>query len=309
MIRKLGYFIVLCLLFAVCNSLSIYGQNNLTGTEDSIRPGRLTLVISVESAVAAGALIGLNELWYKDYPRSSFHFFDDSREWLQMDKAAHTFTSYQLGRLGYSCLRWTGLSENKSAWYGGSMGSMYMIIIEILDGFSKEWGFSWTDFLANTAGSSLFIGQQLGWHEQRLLIKHSYHPSPYASYRPDLLGENLPEKILKDYNGTTFWLCASIGSFLKSEKKFPHWICLSLGYSAEGLLGGNSNPDSYNGDPLPCYDRNRRFLLTADIDFTQIPTRSKALKTFFSILNVFKVPFPAIEINSKGKIKGHYFYF
>src|ERR1035437_5176023 len=101
------------------------------------------------TASAATAYIGtmylLNQYWYKDYPRSAFHFFDDNGEWKQMDKCGHVFNSYKLSQLGYSMNRWTGVSENKSVWIGGSIGVAYMSIIEILDGFSKEWGFSYGD--------------------------------------------------------------------------------------------------------------------------------------------------------------------
>ena len=299
---------VLMLAMMFCLSASIRAQD--IGKEgDTLHTGRFAAVVATESVIAAGSFVGLSELWYKDYPRSSFHFFDDNNEWLQTDKVAHSFTSYQLGRLGYSTLRWTGLNEKKSAWYGGTMGSAYLLVIEILDGFSKEWGFSWGDFLANSLGTSLFMGQQLGWHEQRIFLKYSYHPSKYAEYRPDLLGSGPLQRLIKDYNGITFWLSTSPGAYLKPETKFPKWIAFSVGYSAEGMLGGRVNPDEYNGSPLPDFDRNRRFFLSADIDFTRIPTRSKVLRTVFSVLNTIKVPFPALEINSKGKVKGHYFYF
>jgi hypothetical protein len=226
-----------------------------------------------------------------------------------MDKMGHIFNSYQIGRLGYSTLRWSGVNNKNSAWCGGSMGLMYLSIIEILDGFSSEWGFSWGDFASDIAGSSLFIGQQLSWHEQRISLKLSYYPSEYAKYRPDLLGKDPVQRLIKDYNGMTFWLSGSIGSFIKPEKKFPPWICVSFGYSAGGLLGGRTNPTVYSGTALPSFNRTRRFFLSADIDFTRIPTRSKALKIIFFALNSIKIPFPALEINSLGKIKGHYLYF
>jgi hypothetical protein len=300
---------VIPVLLTACLLLSGFARGQSAEAGDTLRKGRLAIVLTTEAAVAAATLVGLNELWYKDYPRSSFHFFNDNAEWLQMDKGGHVFNSYQIGRLGHATLRWTGLSDKKSAWVGGSLGSMYLLIIEVLDGFSNEWGFSGGDFAGDIAGSALFISQQLGWHEQRISLKLAYHPSKYAQYRPDLLGSNHIERLIKDYNGESFWLSASIGSFMKPEKKFPRWICVSVGYSAEGMLGGRTNPAVYNDKPLPSFERNRRFFLSADIDFTKIPTRSKALKIVFFALNTIKIPFPALEINSKGSLKGHYIYF
>ena len=34
------------------------------------------------------------------YPKSKFHFINDNREWLQMDKFGHAMTSYYTGYLG-----------------------------------------------------------------------------------------------------------------------------------------------------------------------------------------------------------------
>ena len=43
------------------------------------------------------ALVGFNELWYKNYPKSNFHFVNDNSSWLQMDKFGHAATSYYGG--------------------------------------------------------------------------------------------------------------------------------------------------------------------------------------------------------------------
>lgn len=271
----------------------------------TFKPGRFSAVLGTESALATVTLIGLNELWYKDYPRSSFHFFNDNQEWLQMDKIGHAWTAYQLSQFGYSTLRWSGVKENKSAWYGGLTGMSYQMIIEILDAFSSEWGFSTGDFAGNLGGSVLFTTQQLLWKEQRFTFKYSYHYSPYAVNNPELLGSNRMERLLKDYNGQTYWLSCSPGSFLKKESRFPRWIAVSLGYSAEGMLGGRDN------NAVPGFEntlRSRRFLLSADIDFSKIPVKKKFWHTVLCVVNVLKVPFPAIEINSHKGFQGHWIY-
>ena len=41
---------------------------------------------------------GLYNLWYKNYPQTSFHFFNDIEEWNYMDKAGHIYSSYQVAR-------------------------------------------------------------------------------------------------------------------------------------------------------------------------------------------------------------------
>jgi len=201
------------------------------------------------------------------------------------------------------------LSQNKAAIYGSLLGFAYLPNIEILDGFSSQWGFSLGDFSSNTAGCLLFLGQQLAWKEQRFAMKYSFHQSNFAQYRPNLLGINLIQNMVKDYNGQTYWLSGNISSFLPKTSKFPKWINVALGYGAEGMLGASSNPDSLNHEALPHYERYRQFYLSLDIDFTRIPTRSKPLKALLTIFSFIKVPFPALEYNTRGKFNFHPFYF
>ena len=58
---------------------------------------------SIEAAVIS--LVGINEVWYKNYARSDFHFFDDLKEWNGMDKIGHACTSYQLNKISHSLFK------------------------------------------------------------------------------------------------------------------------------------------------------------------------------------------------------------
>jgi hypothetical protein len=302
---------------------SIKSQNNIQKSSDTIHQQkdidslhndepfstkRLTTVIVAGASLYAASMTGLYQLWYKKYPQSKFHFFNDNDEWLKMDKMGHFTTAYYISKAGYGSLKWTGLSENKSILYGGGIGIFYLTVVEILDGFSSQWGFSPGDMTANTLGSSLFIGQQLLWHEQRIQWKWSYHHSPYAKYRPDLLGDKFQEQWLKDYNGQTYWLSANIKSFLQKGNKFPAWLNLAVGYGAEGMTGAARNSTVYNGNPVPPFERYRQFYISGDIDLSRIKTSSKTLNMILNAIGFIKFPFPALEF-SRGKTKFHPLYF
>ncbi|MFK7833950.1 MAG: DUF2279 domain-containing protein [Winogradskyella sp.] len=260
-------------------------------------------MVITETALATATLVGLNQLWYADYPRSKFQTLDDSGEWLQMDKMGHVFSSYQLGRLGANALSWAGVSKKNQLIYGSTLGLGFLTAVEVLDGFSEEWGFSWTDMAANAAGTGLHVGQELLWDEQRILLKYSFQRTQFAQQRPNILGSGLSEEFLKDYNGQTYWLSANINSFLKTET-IPNWLNIAFGYGADGMLTGNPNDLSVLNQ-----NRTRQYYLSLDVDLTRIKTNSHVLKSIFDVLNVIKLPFPAIEINSNGRIKGHYIYF
>lgn len=271
---------------------------------------RLIPVIATETVLTTTSLILLNNLWYKDYPRSGFLFFNDNNEWLLMDKFGHTTTSYRIAGTGYYLLKWSGVKENKAIWYGTATGFAYLTAIEVLDGFSKEWGFSPGDEIANIIGPSLFIGQQFLWNDQRLKLKWSFHQTGFSKYRPDLLGKNLAENVLKDYNGQTYWLSVNINSFLSQDSEFPAWLNIALGYGADGMLGARTNPTIYQGNILPTYKRGRQLYVSADIDLSKIKTKSAFLKTILNVLGFLKIPMPALEYNfSNNMFKGYYLYF
>jgi len=247
--------------------------------------------------------VGLNQLWYADFERSKFQTIDDNNEWLQMDKLGHVFTSYQLGKHGAQLLNWSGVSERDQLLYGATLGFAFLTAVEVFDGYSEEWGFSWGDILANGTGTGLYIGQELLWKEQRIALKYSFHQTKYAKQRPDKLGETFLEQILKDYNGQTYWLSANLHSFFK-ESKIPKWLNLAIGYGADGILTGTKDIDS---QVLTSNQRYRQYYLSFDLNLNKIRTNSKFLRSVFDVFNMIKIPFPTLEFNEKGTVF-HLFY-
>ena len=126
------YFAVTGISFVKADTLSFFAP------APTLNKKRVVLVTTTQSALYGGSLIGLNELWYKNYPRSSFHFFNDNTEWFQMDKAGHVFSSYNVGFAGIELLKWSGVTRKKAIWYRGSVGFVYLGIIEVLNGFSSQ---------------------------------------------------------------------------------------------------------------------------------------------------------------------------
>ena len=292
-------------IFCVNSVLSQTEQTSFFTPSDTLNVKRRNAVIITESTLGGITLLGLNQLWYADYERSKFHTINDNSEWYQMDKLGHTFTAYHLGRFGAQTLNWAGVSKKNQLIYGGSLGFMFLTGVEVLDGFSEEWGFSWGDFAANAAGSGLFIGQELLWEEQRISLKYSFNRTRFASQNSNKLGNGILEEILKDYNGQTYWLSANLHSFFK-ESKLPKWLNVAVGYGIDGLLYGESNLQQLN---FPNQKRSRQFYLSLDVDLTKIETKSEFLKQVFNVFNVVKIPFPTLEINGNGKLVGHFVYF
>ena len=297
------------LLISICSFSGLSGQSKLDHflkPSDTLNLQRRNTVVISEAIALTGTLVALNQAWYSDYKKSSFHLKNDNAQWLQMDKAGHVFSSYQMGRFGAELLDWSGASQKSQLIYGSTLGLGFLTVVEVFDGHSSEWGFSWGDMVANASGTALYVSQELLWNEQRIVPKFSFHTTPYASARPNVLGESLNEQILKDYNGQTYWLSGNIHSFFK-DSKIPKWLNVAVGYGAEGMITGE---DAFvNTIFFPEKTRIRQFYLSFDVNLTRIETKSHTLKTLFSIFNTIKIPAPTFEINSSGKSKFHALYF
>lgn len=311
--RKINYSVIIAFLtFLPGTNTAQDSIHENSGKLRGIRDReRKWIVASGHAAMWGGTFIALNKAWYQGYDKSGFHLFDDGGEWNQMDKAGHIWTAYQLSRASGATWKWAGATASGATWLGGASAMAFQSIIELQDAYSKKWGFSWWDMGANIAGTGIFISQQLGWKEQRVLVKLGYWPMDYPAgledRRNELFGKGEVGRLLKDYNGQAYWLSANVRSFFPGAK-FPAWLNLAIGYGSDLMVGGMQNCWTTEEGVEMDYtylQRVRRYYLSADIDLTRIPTRSKLLRSIFFAVNSIKVPAPAVEFNSQGKFRFH----
>ena len=274
----------------------------------------------------AGASVAMWQAWYKDFPITGFHTFDDSKEWRGMDKFGHAQAAYAHSYYTFKGARWTGMDRRKAMWTGIGVALGIQSTVEIMDGFSEEWGFSVTDMAFNVLGAGTFAAQELLWKEQRILIKVSstrprYPNLPIYSVEggqetslreraDELFGSTPSEVFLKDYNAMTIWASFNVKSFAKKKEnnRFPEWLNLALGIGAGNIYGGFRNEWTgvdgggfvLNGDEFPRYTQ---MFLAPDIDFSRIPARQKWLKILLTTLNWVKLPSPVMEVNTQGEVK------
>ena len=281
-------------------------MNYSFGQEDTYNK-KISKVIIIDAATYSTVNTGLYFLWYKNYKQSRFHWFDDSNEWLQVDKFGHSFSSYYMSRIINQELLWAGIDNKRSTRLASSIGFAVTSTIEIYDGFSDKWGASWSDLSANFIGSSLFLLQEEIWQEQRITPKFSFQKTVFTDIRPNTLGSNIAENILKDYNGQTYWLSVNINSF-SNNSRIPKWLNLSFGYGANGMLGGKNNNITLNNIYYGTQSRERQFYLSFDIALDRIKTKSKFANKILKTFNVIKIPLPALELRS-GNLYYHWMCF
>ncbi|MDX1904970.1 MAG: DUF2279 domain-containing protein [Thermonemataceae bacterium] len=292
--------------FIICWSfLLFFAQIGYTQTDSlpKINKKRLVGVVGGSVVLYGGTLIGLNEVWYKNNPRTNFHFFDDNAQWRKMDKFGHSYSAYHFSRISTEVFTWTGLQRNRAAFWGAVSSQVMMTTIEILDGYSEAYGASWGDLAANFSGALLWWGQHQIWGKPHLHLKFSFQQSPYAAFRPNVLGKNLQEQILKDYNGQTYWLSVDMAHLLR-KKKYPTWLNLSVGIGANEMIYAREAENKKNG-----FQSYQQYYLGLDFHLEGIKTKNKLLKKLFWALGTIRLPAPTLEYNSKQGLLWHWIKF
>jgi hypothetical protein len=288
--------------------LNLNAQLNL----DSIKihqKNSIYLAFGSASTYAASMTL-LYKTWYEPYSNGKFHFFNDLNEWQGMDKLGHITTSLWLSQWMFQNAKLLNLSDNNAYKCAIGVPLAYMTTIEIFDGFSSGWGFSISDFAANTLGIGMFYLQQRIWNEQKFTLKLSWKNNQLAQYRPELLGNSFSEQALKNYNAQIYWVSFPIKDmFLKRESKFPNYINIAIGYGGNGMVGAKENIWTQNGiyNDYSNIKRFKEWRLSFDIDLRRIPLKGKAWKFFTSTFAWLKIPFPSISFSNEQKFKFHSF--
>jgi hypothetical protein len=290
------------------NSLPSLGTKNYLlkdGTtwrdNDSLIGMRLYGILGAVTLVDLAGYQRLKELWY-DWPTTSFHainFADDFEKYKWMDKMGHFLHAYFASNLFSRGYRWAGLEGNKSVWYGALSGWLWMLQIEIADGFFTEWGFSWGDLIANSAGSGFSLLQQLYPDEfGGIQPKISYRRS--KALKEDRYNNNA-KSIIDDYEGMTFWLTVNVYHYLpkKIQEQCPQWLAplgIAIGHSAKGIA---NHPQG----------GVREIFLGLDFDLRKIPLddESEIVRFLKSELNIIRLPLPAVKLTPNGVWYGLYF--
>jgi hypothetical protein len=181
-----------------------------------------------------------------------------------------------------------GYQPRQILFWGSLSGFLWQAPIELFDGFSPRYGASYYDLVFNALGSGVAAANYALWKEQKILLKFSFFPSPFAQQAPALLGKGVSQ-VLKDYNGQTYWLSFPV----YSKAKWLHW---AMGMGGSGMVGGYGR----EGAEKIAQRERRKFFIGPDFRFSAIPTPKKYLKTLFFILDAIRLPLPTLEIDRKG---------
>ncbi len=241
----------------------------------------------------------MTQHFFRDYPYGKFHLKQDWKTWRGMDKFYHNYGSYQMSALFYQANKLSGFDSIKALNLAFLESTLFSTTKEFADGHIDIGGWSWYDILMNFTGNSLFYSQQRFLGKQKIYYKYSYFSSDLQKYNPTVLGTSYKNYWLKDYNGETFWLSTALGDWNLTGNKWLKPLGICVGYGANNLIEEWDNPSSFT------QPRYSQYYLGLDINWQQIQTNNKVLKTVFFLLNRFRFPLPSLEINSLGKLQFH----
>ncbi len=291
----------------VPESLFVYGNQprytmtgNLPYLNSHAKPVNIAIVGGIYAAIFyAQHSVQQSDVWKETGP---FHFYEDIQYALWVDKFGHFYGGYSTSYVFTEGLITSGLSWEMSNIIGSVLGLGYMSYIEVLDGYSKGFGFSPSDFYADVLGSGFFLAQYY------FPILQNFNPK-FMYVNPDWVDEKhrVPhESFIDDYSTQTFWMTINIQNLFGGVVKeyVPDWLELAIGYTAYSLC------DPYNPECDPKVSQkvsdaawgNRKIIISIDYNIVKLlPDGHPFWNWFKQNFKLFKLPSPAIEIGINGR--------
>lgn len=245
-----------------------------------------------------------------------FHIQEDIQYSLFLDKFGHFYGGYSTSYLLGEMLQLAGFSWDAATIWGSALGLSYMTYIEVLDGYSKDFGFSPSDFYADIAGSAFYIAQHY------VPILQNFSPK-FEYVNPKWLGEldrKPHDSFIDNYSAQAFWMSVNIRNLFGGVVKeyCPEWINLSIGYAVYSLSGTYQKEDGtwdyYYPENLShrvnsVTAGNRKLIIALDYDLSKLlPDGPPFWNWMKQSLNLFKLPAPAVEFGFEGKTKVYLLY-
>ncbi|MBC8124526.1 MAG: DUF2279 domain-containing protein [Candidatus Kapabacteria bacterium] len=254
--------------------------------DDSLRVDSPPTINPVKLGVVGGAtVLGFigghalsNELWWKG-EKAPFHVNTsvDYTYALNADKLGHMTFSYMASSIYSDLFRRCGMDSTQSAWSGFGVTMAYQTFVEIRDGFSADYGFSWGDIAANTIGAALPVAQRYVPALRSMDLQISFWPS-------QAFNNGAYNSIIDDYTSTTHWLTVNVSDVSPRswQSWIPPWLGLAIGHSVQ-------NTDGQGGGQHVVY-------LSLDWQLHRIPGLAPWLRDVLRVLHLYHLPAPAVRI-------------
>ncbi|MDZ7332921.1 MAG: YfiM family protein [candidate division KSB1 bacterium] len=277
--------------------------------QDSMRSGSMALpdrtlsgidsseeVSPCSKAALIASVAGFNYWYYKrlkpvwwDGDGAHFHFINDwYRNYaLEQDKFSHFFAAQFMAR------QWATICENlgwptERAYFWGAICALTTETgTEVLDGFTRRFGFSFPDYLADIGGAFFPYFQQKYPALQHIKMKMSYRASPFY------LGGGTD--LFEDYDGMTFWWSFNIRQLLpvRIKKYYPYFLWVAVGYGVDRVWIGPH--------------RTRQLYLALDYNFSNARIRNRLIRYLLNLLDLVHLGAPTLQLYPFFKNYGYFY--
>lgn len=237
-------------------------------------------------------------IWKETGP---FHIQEDWRWSWALDKAGHFYGTYTASYIFSEILLEMGFSLDLGTVTGSALGLLYTGYVEVLDGFSRDFGFSPSDFYADFAGASFYLLQNY------VPILQNFSPT-FMYVKPSWISEKsrIPhDSFIDDYSAQTFWMSINVHNLLPQEAKpyWPDWLELSIGYGVFSLCAPGHNCDLKYSIPFaPDVYGNRSLLIGLDYNLVKLlPDGGSFWNWLKQGLRLVRIlPAPTLQISDRG---------
>ena len=292
--RKTYTYIIVILCLVTSNVFSqsdtVYQQS--TDAKKINVPGLIT-VGAITPCALAGVYVYMNNVWWSK--RSSGFHFDggtDLKYARNLDKIGHFTASCLVSTAFSDLLRVCGVSEKWAVWGGAGLSSINATVIEIKDGYAPFWGFSIYDEMANILGAFYPVLQTKVPFFRNFSFKWSYdwnysYETEYYKYKTNALSKSA-YSFIDDYDRQYFWLTVDWAHLFcknKPKYKFPYFIDVALGVSAENLKENGSNTSG-----------KAEFYFGLDINLTKFFQQRNVGYYICKYVNFYHLPMPAVRV-------------
>jgi len=277
--------------------VSLLLSQNIFGQNDSLKLNKkhFFLVGSSLAGAIGGSYWYIQKSWWSE-KQIPFHFDDgsDLTYALNVDKAGHFIGGLEAADIFSSSMKWAGMSENKSLWYGAAFGSGLQLAIEMKDAYAPYWGFSKWDLVMGSAGAFWPVAQYYNNDLKAISFKLSYykHSNTYWELERQRGKEINKYSWQDDYPNQTYWVSFDINYFIENCC-WPDWLNMAIGYGIDDSQYLNENNTKMGG--------NNEWYISLDYDVTKVLKKwdSPLAKKVKYWLNYIHFPAPTIRISPK----------
>ena len=264
---------------------------------DTIKVNKKRILIAGSSLGAAlgGSYWYIQNSWWSE-KQTEFHFDNgaDLTYALNVDKVGHFMGGLEAADVFSSSMKWAGMNDKQSLWYGAAFGSGLQLAIEMKDAYAPYWGFSKWDLALGSAGAIWPVAQYYNDDLKAINFKLSYYKQSDIYWELDRQrGKEINKYAWQDdYPNQTYWMTFDVNHFTETCC-WPEWLNIAIGFGLDDTQYLDENNTKTGGQ--------NEWYIALDYDIPKMLKKwdSPTGKKVKHWLNYFHLPAPTIRISPK----------